>query len=182
MQSEQVITPTAPSIAEVLLASPTASATPTPLPASPTVPPTAALFPTIALGTDVIQADTFAPGEVGDVQIYIAIYQRAWMQVLVDDELKFDGRVIPGSAYAFTGERVEILTGNGAGLNIFFNEQNLGTMGIFGSVVHRIYTIQGELTPTPTITLTPTETLPPTATPTITATPRPGEATVPAIP
>jgi cytoskeletal protein RodZ len=182
MQTGQVPTTTAPSIAEVLLASPTASRTLTPPAATSTPPPSAALFPTQALGTDTLSGAPFPQG-AGDVQVYITVYQRAWMQVIVDDEVQFNGRVIPGSAYAFTGNtRVEVLTGNGAGLHIFFNQQNLGPIGNFGQVVHRIYTIQGEMTPTATITPTPTETLPPTATSTNTPTPRPGEATVPAIP
>lgn len=103
--------------------------------------------------------------------------------MVVDDEEQFDGRVIPGSAYAFTGlSRVEIKTGNGAGINVFFNEQNLGPMGSFGQVVHNIYSVEGVLAPTATITPTPTETLPASSTPLPSATPRPGEATVPSNP
>ncbi len=183
IQSESEPTPTAPSIAEVLLASATPSPTLTPPPATPTIPPPAVQFPTQALSTDALTGDPFAQSGGGDVQIYITVYQRAWMRVIVDDETQFDGRVIPGSAFAYTGaSRVEILTGNGAGLHILFNQQNLGPMGAFGQVVHHIYTIQGVMTPTPTITPTPTETLRPSATPTASPTPRPGEATVPPIP
>ena len=183
MQTEQDPTSTAPSIAEVLLASPTTTHTATPFPASPTSPPAVLPLPTQALGTEALSGGPFPQGGEGVVQVYIAVYQRAWMQVSVDEELQFDGRVIPGSAYAFSGDaRVEVRTGNGAGLNIFFNDQNLGPMGDFGQVIHRIYTVQGILTPTATITPTPTETSPATETRTLTPTPRPGEATVPVIP
>jgi hypothetical protein len=117
------------------------------------------------------------------VQVYITVRQRAWVRVLVDSELQFEGRVIPGSAYTYSGdEQVEILTGNGAALYVFLNQQDLGTLGSYGQIVHRILTAQGALTPTPTITLTPTATEPATATATASATPRPGEATVPALP
>jgi cytoskeletal protein RodZ len=183
IQTEQVPTPTAPSIAEVLLASATPSPTPTSLPATPTPPPPGALFPTQAIGTNVFSGDPFPQNAEGDVQIYLTVYQRSWIEVVVDDEEQFDGRVIPGSAYAFTGlSRVEIKTGNGAGINVFFNEQNLGPMGSFGQVVHNIYSVEGVLAPTATITPTPTETLPASSTPLPSATPRPGEATVPSNP
>jgi cytoskeletal protein RodZ len=182
IQTEAEPTQTAPSIAEVLLASPTPSPTLTP-PATPTVPPSAALFPTQALSTEEPGGEPVPESEGGDVQIYINVVQRAWMRVIVDDEVQFDGRVIPGGAYDYTGgSRVEIQTGNGAGLHIFFNQQNLGPMGAFGQVVHQVYTIQGVMTPTPTISPTPTETLRPSATPTASPTLRPGEATVPPIP
>jgi len=179
IQMEQEPTPTAPSIAEVLLATATASSTATALPATPTPPPTIQ-FPTQALGTNVFSGDPFPQSAEGNVQIYITVYQRAWMKVTVDDEEQFNGRVIPGSAYAFSGvEKVEISTGNGAGLNILYNQENLGYMGSMGQVVYQIYTIDGVMTPTATITPTPTETLPATPSPTASSTPRPGEATVP---
>ena len=99
------------------------------------------------------------------MQVYVTVRQRAWMRVTVDGEIEFDGRVIPGSAYQFAGEnQVEILTGNGAGLQIFFNQEDLGTMGLFGQVVQRVFTPQGIQTPTPTITVTGTATPRPSAT------------------
>lgn len=114
------------------------------------------------------------PGSQQGVQVYVTVSQRAWMRAIVDGEVVFEGRVIPGNAYPYEGsESVEILTGNGAGLQIFFNQQDLGPMGQFGEVVDRIYTIGGVLTPTPTITSTPTETPRTTPTPPTTPTPAP---------
>ena len=105
------------------------------------------------------------------------------MRVTVDGEVQFEGRVIPGSAYTFTGDsQVEVLTGNGAGLQVFYNQQNIGLLGEFGQVVNRIFTPQEILLPTPTITMTPTATLPPTATLKPSATPRPGQVTPPPLP
>ena len=52
MTSQQTPTPTAPSIVEVLLATATASITPTTLPPTPTALPTLPLFPTPLLATD----------------------------------------------------------------------------------------------------------------------------------
>jgi hypothetical protein len=78
-----------------------------------------------------------------------------------------------GSVYPFSGfERIEVVTGNGGGLIVYFGEQNLGPMGLFGEVVDRIYTAEGVQTPTPTITPTVTET--PRFSPTPPATAMPG--------
>jgi hypothetical protein len=181
MNSEATPTPTAPSIADVLLASPTATASLTPLPVTPTNPQGG--LPPEMLGTNALAGGLLSPSAQDKVQIYITVQERAWMRVLVDGEIEFEGRVIPGSAYPFVGDSsVEILTGNGAALSVFFNQRELGPMGAFGQVVHRIYTLQGIITPTATITLTPTATLPATVTPVPSATPRPGQATAPALP
>jgi hypothetical protein len=92
--------------------------------------------------------------------------------VIVDDEVVLSGRVLPGNAYNFAGdERVELLTGNGAALQVFFNQQDQGPLGLYGEVVHRVYTIDSIQTPTPTITPTPTATPRATQTPRFTASP-----------
>lgn len=158
MRSEEQPQPTAPSIAEVLLASPTVTHTPTPpLPTS--------TIPAVAAVTDQSQASTpevVTPpplGASGTVQVYVTVRQRAWMRATVDGEVEFEGRVLPGTAYQFAGEeQVEILTGNAAALQIFFNQQDLGPMGFFGEVVERVYTVDGIQLPTPTITPTGTAT------------------------
>jgi cytoskeletal protein RodZ len=164
--------PTAPSIARVLLASP-----------SPTMsPPTAT--PTLTSGEDTsleaTQAESIPllPPEGGDgaVQIYIVVRQRAWMRVLVDGDEAFSGRVVPGSAYQFDGDsQVEILTGNGAGLQVFFNQQDLGPLGFYAEVINQVFTADGILTPTPTLTptLTGTPRTTPTQTPSPTLSPTP---------
>lgn len=93
------------------------------------------------------------------VQIYVSVLQRAWMRVTVDGDIEFEGRVIPGSAYPFSGEfQIELLTGNGAALQVFFNETDLGVLGVYGEVVYRVFTLEGILLPTPTITPAPTNT------------------------
>ena len=105
------------------------------------------------------------------VQLIINVRLRTWMRVTVDGKVEFDGRVLPGSAFPFAGDdRVEILTGNGAGLEVNFNQTDLGTLGTFGEAVQRVFTVQGMQTPTPTITHTPA---PATVAPTLTPTPRP---------
>ena len=106
--------------------------------------------------------------------MYLVAKQRAWVQVKVDGKLVFEGRVIPGNAYPYSGnERVELITGNGAALQVFYNQIDLGTLGGFGDVVERIFTIGGIQTPTATITSTPGPATPtPSLTP-VSPTPRP---------
>lgn len=170
MRSEQTPSPTAPSIAEVLLAAPSPTPTPSPLPPTPTVPP----LPVAATQPPETAVLAVLPGVQEGVQVYVTVRQRAWVRVTVDGEVVYEGRVVPGSAYQYDGkEMVDILTSNGAGLQIFFNQQDLGPMGLFGEVVERVYTLSGVQTPTPTTTPTPTKTLRPTAPPPITTTPAP---------
>ncbi len=161
------IEPTPPSIAEVLLPTPTETLAPTPTATRPSpiddeagngggeaavIEPTEALVPVI--------------GE-GQVQVQINVQQRAYMRITADGDVVFNGRVIPGSAYAFAGEEsVEILTGNAAALEVLYNGENIGTLGIYGEVVNFVITNQGIQTPTPTVTPTSTQT--PTASPTAT--------------
>jgi cytoskeleton protein RodZ len=180
--TETNVTPTAPSIAEVLLATSTPTVTETPLPATPVpVLPTQAP-PTQALATDALTGAIITLQPPTGVQVYVSVRQRAWMRALVDGVLEYEGRVIPGSAYPFAGENsVEIQTSNGAGLQLQLNGVDLGVMGGFGQVVSRIFSVEGEVTPTPTITPTPSPTPPVTATPVPTAT-QPVQVTAPALP
>lgn len=183
MTSEQEPTPTAPSIADVLLASPTATTTHTPEPPTATIPAPPQVFPTPALATDSETGNPVLLSPQEGLQVYVTVRQRAWMRATVDGEVEFEGRVLPGSAYPFVGEsQIEIQTGNGAALQVFFNGIDLGVLGTFGQVVSRIYAQEGIITPTPSHT--PTETTIPlvTSTPIETATPVPGGVTAPANP
>jgi cytoskeletal protein RodZ len=165
MTAAQTPEPTAPSIAQVLLTTATASPTPTALPSSPTLAPTQA-FPTAPPATDPVTGDMLTPNPGGGVQVYISVRERAWMRVLVDGKVEFEGRVLPGSAYPFAGgNTVEVVASSGSALQITQNGLDLGVMGAFGEVVNRIYSVQGIVTPTPSITPTPPPTLPVTPTP-----------------
>ena len=164
LRSEEQPAPTAPSIAAVLLATSTATQPVSPAPVTPTIPVPA---PAEAQPTEgATQAALPPPASGVSVQVYVTVRQRAWMRVIVDGEIEFEGRVVPGSAYQFTGEdKVEILTGNGAALQVFYNQNDLGLLGLLSEVVHQVYTLQGVQTPTPTITMTPTVTGRPTRAP-----------------
>jgi cytoskeleton protein RodZ len=157
IQSGQQVAPTAPSIADVLLATATETLTSTPMPPTLTLP--AAIVPENVqpTGTGAPFAVAGTPGS--GVQVYVTARHRAWMRVLVDGEVEFDGRILPGSAYAFSGdERVELLTGDGDALQVFFNQLDLGPLGQPSEVVDLVFTLDGMQTPTPTITPSPTTT------------------------
>jgi len=162
MTSEILPTATAPSIAEVLLATSTPTETPTIQPVTPTAPAQPQLFPTLALPTGTLEEGAVPPEGGGPaVQVYLTIRQRAWVRVIVDGEVEFEGRVLPGSAYPFIGgSQVEVLTGNGAALQVFFNGDDLGLMGDIGEIVDQVFTPQGVFAPTATISPTPTATAP----------------------
>ena len=174
-------TPTIPGVAQVLLPSSTFTVTPT-LTATPPGEEVGGT-PAITAGTPPatitrqVQPTQPAAGS-GQVNVQLIVNQRAYLQVLVDGEEEFNGRVLPGSVHVFDGqERVELITGNAAGIEVIFNQQDLGVLGLFGEVVNRVYTAEGIATPTPTISPTPTITLTPTITPTpdvtVTSTPTP---------
>jgi len=186
IRSQNSALPTPPSIAIVLLASETPQPTETPT----SLPPDDSLPGVISAAgseqTPIPTQEGVQPISGGGVQLYITIYQRALLRVLADGEEIFFARVIPGSAYTFEGsEQVELLTSNGAAVQVFFNGVDQGILGLQGQVIFRIYTPQGIITPTPTITPTPEPTEIPTATlePTQTVSPDlPPAPTLPALP
>lgn len=109
---------------------------------------------------------TLPPINDDPLQVYIIAHARAWLQVIADGKTAFLGRVVPGNAYAFSGEKqIELLTGSGAALQVIFNQKDLGRLGITGEVVGLVFTIDGIMTPTPAFTATSTPTPPATITP-----------------
>lgn len=169
LQDQQDVNPTAPSISDILLASPGPSsftATPTEeiIEAFPGQPTVTVVIPTLNANVN--------------VQVNLVAVERTFMRVIVDGEIVFEGRVVPGTAYPFQAvDRVEVLVGSGAAIRIVYNSHDLGLLGSFGQVVHNIYrtdeivTPTGMPTPTATITPTATNTVPASATSQFTATP-----------
>jgi cytoskeletal protein RodZ len=177
IQSQRNVKPTAPSISQVLLASPGPSivtVTPTFLPVE-SIPGEATM--TVEIPTQNANAQ---------VQLNLVAVERTYMRVIVDGKVQFDGRVVPGNAYPFEAEdQIEVLVGSGAAIRTVYNGRDLGLMGTFGQVVNNVYTSTEVVTPTAmasptaTITVTPTKTAPATATPRITTTPAPSATAVP---
>jgi cytoskeleton protein RodZ len=179
---------TLPSVSEILLApvSPTAAENAslpspqvenqTPGVDNPTLPPADSSpqpgNPTSTLGS--INSDP--------LQVYIIAKQRAFLRVTVDGVLRFNGRLIPGNAYPYSGvDRIDILIGNAAAVQIFFNQQELSDVTAAGESASFSFTQSGIQTPTALPTPTPTITPPVTATPTA-GTPAPKSTITPFIP
>ncbi len=164
LQSEKAIQPTAPSISDVLLASPDPSlftATPPLVPVGGIDEATA----TIVIPTQNLNVS---------VQVNLVAVERTFMRVIVDGKEAFNGRVVPGTAYPFEAEdQIQILVGSGAAIRIVYNGQDLGLLGGQGQVVDNIYRADEIITPTAQPTPTPTQTVPVTPTLPSTLTPVP---------
>ncbi|HRN49871.1 MAG TPA: DUF4115 domain-containing protein [Anaerolineales bacterium] len=127
------------------------------------------------IGDATVQAGT------GNINLRLLSLQRVWMRVTVDGQVQFEGRTNPGQNYSYGANgQIVLLTGNGAGLRAFLNEQDLGIIGLFGEVANVVFNAQGAATatpsPSPTIdpaVLTATAEATPSATPTPTPTPEP---------
>ncbi len=177
IQSQRNVKPTAPSISDVLLASPdplSVTETPTFLPVE--------AFP----GEATVTLEIPTQNANAQVQLNLVAVERTYMRVVVDGKVVFDGRVVPGNAYPYEAEtQIEVLVGSGAAIRTVYNGRDLGLMGTFGQVVNYVYTGTDIVTPTAlptataTLTLTPTNTAPPTATSRFTATPVPSATPVP---
>jgi cytoskeleton protein RodZ len=165
---EAEIEATAPSIAEILMITPTVVFTET---ATPTIVVNTPA-PEADGATEVPIEDALPEGEDLGVQILVTMMERAWLRVSVDGEVTFEGRSQPNATFVYEGnESIEVLTANGAGVRIAYNQQDMGLMGGFGEVVQRLYGARGILTPTVTPTSLATATSTPTSTPTPTQTP-----------
>ena len=114
---------------------------------------------------------TAAPN-LNPVNIVIIPLQNVWVRVTTDSEVAFEGRLLTGNAYDYSAEaKIELLTGNAGSLQIYFNDQDVGSVGLIGQVADLVFTDTGLVLPTPTNTPTITETPQVSPTPTITPTP-----------
>ena len=118
---------------------------------------------------------TFSPIDNSPIQLYIIPRQRAFVQIISDNVEIFNGRIVPGTVYPFSGNnKIQLITGNAAALKVLFNEQEIDNFGEVGEVINVIFTIDAITTPTSQNSPTPSATFAPTATiqlPTSTITP-----------
>jgi cytoskeletal protein RodZ len=160
--------PTAPSISQILLNSSSDLGTTTTTPQSEYVSPDKEFNGTQlaqSAGGEIIATATFPVIDNAPLQIYIVAHQRAWMRIISDGKEVYRGRVVPGNAYPFSGnEQVELLTGNAAALQVYFNQTDLGILGVVGQAMGLNFTKNGMQTPTPIFTVTATQTIAPTMT------------------
>jgi cytoskeleton protein RodZ len=129
-------------------------------------------LPTTETVTVVIPVDrptlTFAAPAVSGspVSVFFVANQSAYMQVIVDGKVTFNGRLTPGNPYLFEGKKqIELICGNAAAIQVIFNQTDLGNLGPQGSVIHLIFDINSFGTPTFTPSVTPSATLKPSKTP-----------------
>lgn len=126
---------------------------------------------------------TIPPINKDPLQVYIIARQRAWLRIIADDKIKFLGRTVPGNAYAFSAvKRLELLTGDASAIQVYFNQNDLGTLGTQSQVVGLVFVPQGIFTPTAAFTPTSTATKPATATSMPTITPLASPTITPYIP
>lgn len=155
---------------------------------SPPIPPATATFanlaptdpPLAATSEDVLVTSTPQPtatapniilGPANIIDLRIVGEMRAWARVIVDGEEEFNGRIFAGEMLEFQGQQlIEVTTGNGAGVRVYFNGQDQGLLGSFAEVVIRLWSLDGPMTPTPTQQLEPPATSTPEATPSPTET------------
>lgn len=150
---------------------------------STALPSTSTLPAAIVDPADLVPTATLPPINSDPLQVYIVARQRAFLQVTTDGKVRFLGRVVPGNAYAFSGtRRIELITGNAAALQVFYNQNDLGTLGISGQAVGMVFAPEGIMTPTAAFTATATPTVPATITPMPSATPQPSATITPFIP
>ena len=168
LQSQQAVA-TPPSIDQMLLQTGVPAAIASPIPTR--LPNLGTRIPDTAGGVPVADTETLAPtitlppGGTGPLQLAVVPNMSTYMRVTVDGKVAFDGRALPGNAYPFSGsKRIELLTGNAAALQVFFNQVDLGNLGLVGQVKTLIFSKDGVVTPTAQFTPTKTATLPPTAT------------------
>ncbi|GIV65873.1 MAG: RodZ domain-containing protein [Chloroflexota bacterium] len=167
---DQEVQATPPSISELLLNTADASGinnqTSTPSPSPAAVQNNGIALPPEGEEGEEVQVTGEVPLSTDPVQVYVIANQRVWLRVVVDNRVAFEGRTIPGSAYPFTGKQaIELISGNAAGVQIVYNQNNLGNLGASGEVLRLIFTAEGTVVPTLLFTSTPAPTLPPTFTP-----------------
>lgn len=157
-----------PPIAEVLRENPAANTAAT---ATPTFeatgvinPESIGLLPTSQIIENSDLADGTATPPVPSLgnesmQVYIVPNQRVFLQVITGKKTAFLGRTVPGNAYPFTSnERIEVISGNAAGIQIYYNQRDLGTLGLPGQTLRLIFSKDGVVTPTASINAAPTNT------------------------
>jgi len=148
LRSAEEIDPTAPPLAEILIpnASPTIEASP-----SPESGQDAADFSEeVGEGVEEVPQITIQVANPSGVEVVLFPSQREWVRVTVDGQVQFEGRVVPGESYGFSGsDQVVVFTGNAAAFRVFLNNQDLGLMGIEGEVIELLFSREGAATPSP---------------------------------
>lgn len=155
------VTPTSTATQWVVTATPRASLTPT----APLPDPTSDLLPlptpTVPASPTPTLRPTITPEYVAALALEVQTTQRAWIRILVDGQIADEGTMDANTALVYEAENsITIRTGNGGGVNLFLNGEDLGLMGNVGEVVERTWVLNPEgvteMTGQPPETVTPT--------------------------
>ncbi len=115
---------------------------------------------------------TITSVNTGPIQLVVVALQRSYLKITSDGKEVFNGRIIPGNVYTFTGSsKILLNSGNAGGIQIYYNQNDMGILGMVGEVISLEFTSKGYVTSTPMFTPSPTITLPPTLTQRATGTP-----------
>jgi len=110
------------------------------------------------------------------VQIVISAHRRAYMKIIIDGKDAFVGRVVPGNVYSYSGTtNITLISGDGSAIQVYYNQKDLGILGIAGEVVNMEFTVDSATNLAANFTATPTATQAATLTPNPSATPTPTE-------
>ena len=170
-QKNPEATATAPSISEVLNTTETVQTTILVTPSLDSTAISGTGLPAVLPATQ-LPATPFATQNAAPLQLYIVAQQRAYMRITVDGTITFDGRTAPGDVFTYSGQTsIDLLTGNAAALEMYFNNEYLGKLGEVGEVTNLTFTEIGLITPTPRPTATRTVAPTSTSTPQSTTTP-----------
>ncbi len=162
VQGQLTPQPTAPPLGQAVLSSPTPepSATEASLAPQPELPVLVEAPPEEATPV----AITPEAGQ-GPIQVFLIVRQRTYLRVIVDGVEQFDGRAAPGANLSFSGQQtVSVAVGNGAAVQAYYNQTDLGALGIQGEAISITFTPEEVTTPTATVASgppTPTATAPP---------------------
>ena len=155
------------------------TATPRPTTAAAALPsPTSDLLtlptPTVPATITPTPRPTATPEVDNQIDLGLKILQRSWVRVVVDgavaEESTFEANIEREWQAA---ESITVRTGNGGGVSLTLNGENLGPMGNVGQVVERTWVVDANgvveqtagSTRTPTATATPAPPATPTPTP-----------------
>ncbi|MBN1933222.1 MAG: helix-turn-helix domain-containing protein [Anaerolineae bacterium] len=168
-QASTTRTPTTTSTRQTSAAAPTATQVlrtvtptpepPTPTPAEPTATTTHDVPPPATSTATPTETPLPTPASANGVTLAIKVIERAWVQVTID------GQEQPGNIFEADQEQtweaqktIYFICGNAGGVEITVNGQALGLLGRRAEVVEKLWTPQGEATPTPKPAVTPTPT------------------------
>ena len=148
----------------IITATPSPVPTVTPVLATPTSDLLLLPTPTVPATIAPTSLPTSTPEIVAQIAMSLTVSQRAWVRVVADGEVVQEGILEPGeSRFWNAGESMSVRTGNGGGLSLILNGEDLGPLGDIGQVVERAWVVeQGQVAETgigtPTPTGAPTET------------------------